>query len=85
MIMQRRHRHQRSLGRVSKLSTDVYGNSSSLHDAGGKAETFALLPPKDGRTLSGEEEGVYLRAEAPKPTFSDSLHLKWTSRREKRF
>lgn len=59
-----------ALDAFQKLSTDVYGNSSSLHDAGGKAESILrYCRQKMAELLSGKKKAFILRAAAPKPIF----------------
>ena len=59
-----------ALDAFQKLSTDVYGNSSSLHDAGGKAENILrCCRQRMAELLSGEEEGVYFTSGGTEANF----------------
>lgn len=53
-----------------KLSTEVYGNSSSLHDAGGTSESILhYCRMKLAEMMSGEAEGIYFTSGGTESNF----------------
>ncbi|MGN9864399.1 IscS subfamily cysteine desulfurase [Bacillus swezeyi] len=59
-----------ALKAFQKLSTDIYGNSSSLHDAGGKAESMLRhCRQKLAELISGEPEGIYFTSGGTESNF----------------
>ncbi|NPC93532.1 IscS subfamily cysteine desulfurase [Bacillus sp. WMMC1349] len=59
-----------ALQTFEKLSTDIYGNSSSLHDAGGKADNILKYCRKTlAKLINGDPEGIYFTSGGTEANF----------------